>query len=111
MKTTAGGMMPSFAKSPEEMDDKTAAKRLLRKPAREAEGLAMLLSLEGPEEEADPVPPMRNVTERVGERLERTLEAQGPEPAADEPPKPAAATDPQPAAQAPGPAPAKGDLF
>ena len=104
---TDGKLMPSFAKSPEEMADKTAAKHLLRKPFREAVGLAMYRTLEGDAEEAD-TQPMRDVTERVGERLELAAEALDPaqaQPPAEEPkpePAPAPAQAGTPPAKAPG---------
>ncbi len=116
-----GNLMPSFAKSPEEMEDKTAAKRLLRKPAKEAEGLAMLLSLEAEPEEDQP--PMRTVTDRVGDRLDRAAEALKPKPDPTPPPEAAPVAEPEKAGTASPPpadaatktagtaAPAKGDLF
>lgn len=97
-ETNSGKPMPSFAKSPEEMADKTAAKKLLRKPAREAEGLAMLLSLEGEPEDGEEPRPMRPVGERVSGRLDAAAESMEPQPEAS-----AAEAS---AAGAPGPAPA-----
>lgn len=73
-KTKSGALMPAFAKSPDEMRDKTAAKKLLKRPAREAEGLAMLYSLESPADEEPPQPAMRNVTERMNDRLDKVMQ-------------------------------------
>lgn len=67
---------PAWRKSPDEMDEKTAMKWLLREPMRESAGLAMLEESEseyvGPE---TPAPDMRDVTERVGDRLDEKIEA------------------------------------
>lgn len=105
-ETKAGGLMPSFAKSPEEMADKTAAKKLLRKPAREAEGLAMLLSLDAEPEDAEESRPMRPLGERMADRLDAATEALEPsaEPAAETVPTPQPATVADPAKK-------PGDLF
>jgi recombinational DNA repair protein RecT len=65
---------PAYGKSPEAMYDKTASKQLLKKPAKEAEGLAMLLSLDEYEApEARPAP-SRDVTERMSARLDDAVE-------------------------------------
>lgn len=114
-KTNANTLMPAFAKSPEEMRDKTAAKRLLRKPAREAEGLAMLLSLEGEAaEEPEAQAAQTIIIDRVGDRLDHAAEAMG----SGEPTGPRKKGDPEPAKvpapeqpqpQQPGKVP--GDLF
>lgn len=69
--TNAGKEMPAWKKSPEEMKDKTAAKQLLKKPAKLSEGLAMALTADddGPPLEEPAAPPPRDVTDRVGSRL------------------------------------------
>lgn len=107
--TKAGGLMPSFAKSPDEMADKTAAKKLLRKPAREAEGLSMLLSLDAEPEDAEEPRPMRPVGERMADRLDAAAEAMEPsvDPRDIQPPEPWPKPPAQEAAPAPQPAPAK----
>lgn len=84
---------PAFSKSAEAMHRKTAAKQLLKKPVREAEGLAMLLATdEEPVDEA-PVPPPRDVGERMTRRLDdaaaRIVPSEEPEPV-NEAPAPAA---------------------
>lgn len=113
-KTKTGALMPAFAKSRDEMEDKTAAKKLLKKPAREAEGLAMLYSLEPPEEEIPiEAPPPRDVTERVSNRLDKAMEAQErekPQPEKEQQqPKEKPAEKPVEKKNAPDPQP--GDLF
>lgn len=85
-KTRSGSLMPAFAKSRDEMEDKTAAKKLLKKPAREAEGLAMLYSLEPLEEEPLPQEPPRDVTERVNSRMDKVIEQARKQPAEQAPP-------------------------
>ena len=93
LKTNKGNLMPAFAKSMDEMQDKTAAKKLLKKPAREAEGLAMLFSLDdGLPEDEPPQEPLRNVTDRVNNRLDRATEGLGPAPEKDPEKEP----DPEP---------------
>lgn len=79
----SGKKAPAWSKSEEEMYDKIAAKRLLKKPAREAEGLAMLLSLDEYEEPEPRQAPPRDVTERLGGRLDdaaASFEVQDSEP-------------------------------
>ncbi len=67
---------PAWSKSAEEMYAKIAAKQLLKKPIREAEGIAMQLDADAPEEPEEPAaPPPRDVTQRVGSRLDRATEA------------------------------------
>jgi recombinational DNA repair protein RecT len=92
-ETSEGGKMPAWAKSPEEMRDKTAAKQLLKKPAKTAEGLAMALSADDPEEEPEPpAPPSPDIKKRVGPRLAGAADALDVEPIRDpEPPKKEAA--------------------
>lgn len=63
---------PAYNKAPEQMDRKTAMKALLRPVAKESEGLAMAYSLE-----ENPEPEMRDVTERVGERLKAVKDLGG----------------------------------
>ena len=94
-ETSKGYKMPAWAKSPEEMRDKTAAKQLLKKPAKEAEGLAMALTADDAEEV--PEPQSRDVAERVGSRMGKVIDAEF----TAEDPSPAQAVDPS-TAQAPG---------
>ncbi len=71
---------PAWKKSPDEMDEKTAMKYLLREPVRESVGRAMMVSLDVEYEEVAPVEPeTRNVTERTSERLADATEALDPE--------------------------------
>lgn len=117
-ETSKNYTMPAWAKSPEEMEDKTAGKQLYKKPFREAVGLAMYRTLESPDDEELPPPPPRLVSERVGSRLDRAVEGMDPKPegkqqgnrhegvqtgaqSEGEPQKPP--TDQQPAAQEQGP--------
>jgi recombinational DNA repair protein RecT len=89
-ETSTGKTMPAWAKSPEEMRDKTAAKQLLKKPAKEAEGLAMALTADDVEEE-----PSADVRDRVSARM-GAVDAKfeiGPPPA----PEPAAPPKAEPA--------------
>lgn len=90
-KMSAG---PAWTKSPDEMDEKTAMKWLLRYPFRESEGRAMIESLDVdydiPEE---PAPDMRDVTERVVDRVSKAADAMEPTE-----PEPKSATDPEPEA-------------
>ena len=86
---------PAYKKALEQMDRKTAMKAMLRPVAKEAEGLAMAYSLE----EQEPVPEMRDVTDRTASRLEKATEALRP---SAEPP---GATDPQPETETPQAAP------
>jgi len=90
-----GETNPAYKKAPEQMDRKTAMKAMLRPVAKESEGLAMAYSLE----EGDPMPEMRDVTERVGGRLAQATEALQ---AHAEPP---GATEPQPVTETPKAAP------
>jgi len=83
----------AYEKAPEQMDRKTAMKALLRPVAKEAEGLAMAYSLE-----EDPEPEMRNVTERVDDRLAKATEALGP---GGEIPEAIAAVESEPAVEIP----------
>jgi recombinational DNA repair protein RecT len=74
---------PAWSKSPEAMNDKIAAKQLLKKPVREAEGLAMLMSLdeyEAPEYS----PPPRDIAERMADRLDDSMRTVEPEPVSEE---------------------------
>ncbi|KKK96434.1 hypothetical protein LCGC14_2662780, partial [marine sediment metagenome] len=55
-----------------DMLKKIAAKQLLKKPTTEAEGLAMLYTQDG--EPTQPLEPdQRDVTERVGDRLDNAI--------------------------------------
>lgn len=63
---------PAWTKSPQEMHDSKAAKQLLKKPAKEAEGLAMLLSLDD-YQPPEYTPPPRDMEERLGGRLEGAM--------------------------------------
>lgn len=102
---------PAYKNSPDEMDEKTAIKWMLRDVVRESEGLAMLDSLDADgAPDREPAQPMRDVTERVSDRLARAAETVGPgtspEPAAEpEPPvsqeQPTASAKPAPGADAP----------
>lgn len=65
---------PAFKKSPQAMHDKTAAKQLLKKPVKESEGLAMLLAADEYEAPEPRQAPPRDVSERVGGRLDRIAE-------------------------------------
>jgi recombinational DNA repair protein RecT len=60
---------PAWSKSKQAMHDKIAAKQLLKKPTREAEGLAMLMSLDE-YEDAAPQPVPRDIGERMARRLD-----------------------------------------
>jgi recombinational DNA repair protein RecT len=83
-KTYPGGKQaPAWAKSAEEMLDKTAAKRLLKKAAAESEGLSMLLSSE--EEFSELAPESPDVAERMSGRLDRMMDSAGPVPERPEP--------------------------
>jgi len=101
---------PAYKKSPHEMHQKTAMKKLLKPAAREAEALSMMLTLDNYEytPPTEPIEPdMRDVTERVGDRLDSAAEALEPqEQPVQEEPKP----DPQKASQ-PEPTKKPGDLF
>jgi recombinational DNA repair protein RecT len=72
-ETRSGKTMPAWAKSPEEMEDKTAAKQLLKKPAKMSEGLAMALSSD--RAPVEPETPSADVRDRVGARLGHASEA------------------------------------
>jgi hypothetical protein len=74
------------------MYDKIAAKQLLKKPVKEAEGLAMLLSLDD-YEAPEYTPPPRDISERVGERLDDSMRDVTPEDPKPEPEQ--AKSDPQ----------------
>lgn len=76
-----GKKAPAWSKSPEAMYDKTAAKQLLKKPAKEAEGLAMLMQLDDyePLPPTPPGPDLRDVTERAADRLDKAAEALKPQ--------------------------------
>ena len=79
---------PAYKKSLQAMHDKTAAKQLLKKPAKEAEGLAMLMSLdeyEHPQQSQEP--PMRDVTDRTASYLDSAAEALTPAETADPQPE------------------------
>jgi recombinational DNA repair protein RecT len=123
----------AYEKAPEQMDRKTAMKAMLRPVAKESEGLAMAYSLE----EGEPVPEMRDVTDRTTSRLKEATDALGPEHATppeatkpldvkpeetaagalpasetpDETPKAPKSATPAPAATAEAPGPDKGGLF
>ncbi len=60
---------PAWSKSGPAMFDKIAAKQLLKKPTKEAEGLAMLMSLDD-YEQPEYSPPPRDVGERMSRRLD-----------------------------------------
>jgi len=64
---------PAYKKSIMDMHAKTAAKKLLKRPAAEAEGLAMAMSADdeaiAPDEPAER--PSANVSERMGARLDK----------------------------------------
>jgi len=109
-KDSKGKPMKAFAKSPEMMQRKTAIKRLLRKPAREAEGLAMLYSLEPLNGEPPlQVAPPRDVTERVATRLDKAVDSMEPDGGKEaEQPKEKPAEPPK---EEQGPEPQPGDLF
>lgn len=72
-----GKKAPAWMKSPEAMLDKIAVKQLLKKPVKESEGLAMMLSAED-DAEAMPsdssAPDLRDVTERMADRLDGAAE-------------------------------------
>lgn len=79
-KTSKGQPMPAFEKSEFDMWKKTAAKRLLRKPAAESEALANALAdldYEDPEPtyQGEPI----DITDRVSSRLDNVIE-KTPEP-------------------------------
>lgn len=68
---------PAYKKSKIDMDRKTAMKKLLKPVAKEAEGLAMMMALDDwqytpPGEPLEP--DMRDVTERMGDRLDSALD-------------------------------------
>ena len=68
---STGKKAPAWAKSPEEMFDKIATKQLLKKPVKESEGLAMLISCdEFDDYEPATSPDLRDVTERTASRLD-----------------------------------------
>ncbi len=73
---------PAYKKSKLDMDKKTAMKKLLKPVAKEAEGLAMMMALDD-WQYAPPVEPigpdMRDVTERVGDRLDSAAEGMQPQ--------------------------------
>ncbi|HET6499089.1 MAG TPA: recombinase RecT [Coriobacteriia bacterium] len=101
---------PAYKKSPDEMDEKTAIKWMLRDVVRESEGLAMLDSLDSDgAPDREPALPMRDVTERSVDRLARAAETVGPgtspEPAAEPEQQPAAEAQPATAAPASGSGP------
>ncbi len=107
---------PGYQKSPMQMHEKTAKKQLLKAAFREASGVASKREVEidlGPEFDARPV---RNVTERVADRLDRAAEALDPTKAQPPAPEPAPEAAPA-AAEAAGAAPKTGsgkdplDLF
>lgn len=98
-KTFPSGDAPAWKKSPEEMFDKIAAKQLLKKPSKESEGLAMLMSLDDydAQEYTPPAedPPMRDVTERASKILDKaTPTGNGRDP--DPTPEPKSAPAPEP---------------
>ena len=110
--TAKGDMMPAWKKSPEEMADKTAAKHLLGRPARLAEGLAMAMSAEDGDDYEQPAPDMRDVTERTADRLEHAAEGLGEGTVAETKVEPEpAAVEPAGAAQPAGAAPPDKELF
>jgi len=72
---------PAYKKSPHEMHQKTAMKKLLKPAAREAEGLSMMLTLDNYEytPPLEPLEPdMRDVTERMGDKLDSATEGLEP---------------------------------
>jgi recombinational DNA repair protein RecT len=82
---------PLYTKSPEEADEKTAIKQLLKRPFAMAEGRAMMLALGGtiiPEtgESIEPIEPPRDQGERLSSRLDAQMRTVEPEP--DEPVEP-----------------------
>ena len=115
---------PMYKKSPDEADEKTAIKYLLRMPFGEAEGIAMKRALgdeyEPPVQEPEP---SKDVRDRVGARMEKvgtSVEAEFTEAESAEPLHPETSTGtkeapksatPAPAAPPAQPAPDKGDLF
>jgi len=70
---------PAWTKSLQEMHDSKAAKQLLKKPMRESEGLAMLLSLDD-YEAPEYTPPPRDIGERMADRLDASMRTVEPEP-------------------------------
>lgn len=84
------------------MAEKTAVKRFLRRFAAESEGLSMLY---GQEDEGEYIPPPRDVSERMADRLEDRTEK------IDAAPLATAAAEPSSAEEAEKPAEIKGGLF
>jgi len=69
---------PAFTKSKPAMYRKIAAKQLLKKPVKEAEGLAMLLSLDD-YEAPEYTPPPRDIGDRMADRLDASMRTVEPE--------------------------------
>lgn len=66
---SSGKEAPAWKKSAEAMYDKIASKQLLKKPTKEAEGLAMLLGLDE-YDTPEYTPPPRDIEDRMGSRLD-----------------------------------------
>lgn len=113
-KEFGGKPAPAWSKSAEDMYRKIAAKKLLKRPAAEAEGLAMLYQAD----EADPVDEAapersRDVDERMSARLGKAAEKMGPgtvpagfDDAVDVTPEPEPEEEVEPVGEA-----VEGDLF
>ncbi len=90
---------PAYKKSPFEMHQKTAMKKLLKPAVRESEALAMMMTLDDYEytPPLEPLTPdMRDVTERMGDKLDSAIEGLEPgekkeEPKAEKKPEPSKA--------------------
>lgn len=86
---------PAYKKSKIDMDRKTAFKKLLKPIAKEAEGLAMMMALDDWHYTAptEPIEPdMRDVTERMSDKLDNAIEDM--EPGGKEDPKSEEKPDP-----------------
>lgn len=95
----SGKKAPAWTKSEDEMLEKIAAKKLLKKAAAESEGLSMLITAEEedmPEPHVPPVDVGQRVTSRLDEIMERAIPVEAEE--VPEPEDPAEAPEPAPAA-------------
>lgn len=68
-----GGTTPAWAKSEDEMLEKIAAKKLLKKAAAESEGLSMLITADE-EDMPEPYTPPVDVGQRTASRLDQIIE-------------------------------------